>query len=280
MKTKRVIAMLLAMAMLMTTTLQGTVVNAQEAEETYSISNSAILSSNDNYEISETINSKWDEGYVATIRLKNTGLVPMKNWSMYFDLEDDIANIWGAQILDSDGIGYEVKCYDWNSVIEPNETIEFGFIVNSKDTNGIECLIVFDESDLSSIDEIEMPDVNETNKEAVEQLPPVQESDYSTPIQTINAATKIIKDAIKFIKKNKKAAAEVIERISGKTVAKNFLKNYDKVVKALDPLLSWTDIPVQAVYDAVRRVLVNAGVKEKVAVNIALAIKEGLSWFF
>ena len=28
------------------------------------------------------------------------------------------------------------------------------------------------------------------------------------------------------------------------------------------------------------RVLVNAGIKEKVAVNIALAIKEGLSWFF
>lgn len=94
MKTKQGIALLLAIAMLMTTTLQGTVVNAQEAEETYSISNSAILSSNDNYEISETINSKWDEGYVATIRLKNTGLVPMKNWSMYFDLEDDIANIW------------------------------------------------------------------------------------------------------------------------------------------------------------------------------------------
>ena len=87
-------------------------------------------------------------------------------------------------------------------------------IVNGKDTNGIECLIVFDESDLSSIDEIEMPDVNETNKEAVEQL------------------------------------------------------------------LSWTDIPAQAVYDAVRRVLVNAGIKEKVAVSIALAIKESLSCFF
>lgn len=48
MKTKQGIALLLAIAMLMTTTLQGTVVNAQEAEETYSISNSAILSSNDN----------------------------------------------------------------------------------------------------------------------------------------------------------------------------------------------------------------------------------------
>ena len=70
-----------------------------------------------------------------------------------------------------------------------------------------------------------------------------------------------------------------MERVSGKTVAKYFLKYYDKVVQALDPLLSWVYIPEQAVFDAVRRKLVDFGVSEKIAVNIALAIKEDLSWF-
>ena len=37
----------------------------------------------------------------------------------------------------------------------------------------------------------------------------------------------------------------------GKTVAKNFLKHFDKVSAALKPLLKWADIPAQAVYDAV-----------------------------
>ena len=82
------------------------------------------------------------------------------------------------------------------------------------------------------------------------------------------------------LKNNKQAAAEVIKKVAGSTVSKNFLKYFDKIVEALDPLLDWTDIPAQAVYDAVRRVLVGAGVSESVAVNIALAIKEGLSWFF
>lgn len=75
------------------------------------------------------------------------------------------------------------------------------------------------------------------------------------------------------------AGAEVIERVSGKTVAKNFLKHFDTVAKALEPLLEWSDIPAQAVYDAVFRGLYNAGVSRAVATNIALAIKEGLSWF-
>ncbi len=103
--------------------------------------------------------------------------------------------------------------------------------------------------------------------------------DDETSIEPRNAVTKIVKSAINFIKNNKEAAAEVIESVSGPTVAKNFLKYYDKVVEALDPLLEWSEIPAQAVYDAVRRVLVAAGVSETVAVNIALAIKEGLSWF-
>lgn len=104
-------------------------------------------------------------------------------------------------------------------------------------------------------------------------------NEAETVVEPRNAVTKIVKSAINFIKNNKEAAAKVIEAVSGPTVAKNFLKYYDKVVEALNPLLEWSEVPAQAVYDAVRRVLVAAGASETVAVNIALAIKEGLSWF-
>ena len=104
-------------------------------------------------------------------------------------------------------------------------------------------------------------------------------NEAETVVEPRNAVTKIVKSAINFIKNNKEAAAKVVEAVSGPTVAKNFLKYYDKVVEALDPLLEWSEVLAQAVYDAVRRVLVAAGASETVAVNIALAIKEGLSWF-
>lgn len=107
----------------------------------------------------------------------------------------------------------------------------------------------------------------------------VSQSVVDSSVESRNAVTKIIKTAIEFIKDNKHAAADVIEQVAGSDVAEAFLKYYDKVVEALDPLLAWSEIPAQAVYDAVRRVLVGAGVNETTAVQIALAIKEGLSWF-
>ena len=66
---------------------------------------------------------------------------------------------------------------------------------------------------------------------------------------------------------------------SKRTVAKNFKKYFSKICNAIEPLLSWTELPAQAVYDAVYRTLKNAGASNTVATNVALAIKEGLSLF-
>lgn len=111
------------------------------------------------------------------------------------------------------------------------------------------------------------------------QLPMPQESDYVDLPTTRNVGTKIVKQAIKFIVKHADDAAKIVEKVAGKTVAKNFLKYFDKIVAALNPLLEWTDVPSQAVYDAVYRALYNAGASSSVASTVALAIKEGLSWF-
>ncbi|RDY30308.1 hypothetical protein [Lachnotalea glycerini] len=72
---------------------------------------------------------------------------------------------------------------------------------------------------------------------------------------------------------------EVVEKVSGKTIAKKFGTHYLLVCDALEPLLELSDVPYQMVYDAVYRTLINADVSSKVAANIALAIKEGISWF-
>lgn len=114
----------------------------------------------------------------------------------------------------------------------------------------------------------------------VQQLPMAKESDYANIPTERNLATKVVKEAIEFILKHSDEAAKIIEKILGKTIAKNFLKYFEKISVALKPLLDQADIPAQAVYDAVYGALQNAGISSSVAANIALAIKEGLSWFF
>lgn len=94
-----------------------------------------------------------------------------------------------------------------------------------------------------------------------------------------NVVLNIAKKAIKFILKHKKLSMEVVEKVSGKTIAKKFGTHYLLVCDALEPLLELSDVPYQMVYDAVYRTLINADVSSKVAANIALAIKEGISWF-
>lgn len=116
-----------------------------------------------------------------------------------------------------------------------------------------------------------------TNK-IIQQLPMPQESDYAN-LKERSLGTKVVKEAIEFILKHADEAAEVVENVAGKTVAKNFKKYFGKICNAIEPLLSWTELPAQAVYDAVYRTLKNVGASNTVATNVALAIKEGLSWF-
>ncbi|WP_430598411.1 hypothetical protein [Enterococcus sp. AZ177] len=120
----------------------------------------------------------------------------------------------------------------------------------------------------------------EPTESAAELLPTPKESDYFRGHQSRSVATVIIKGAIKFIVKNKTLATNVVRSVAGKTVANNFAKHYAKICASLNPLLKWADIPYQAVYDAVYRALVNSGVAKGTASQIALAIKEGISWFF
>lgn len=109
-------------------------------------------------------------------------------------------------------------------------------------------------------------------------LEPVKESDYVVDKSERNIFTKIAKSAIKKAIKNRTRVVSLVEKVSGKTVAKNVDKFFNPIASALTPLLEWAEIPGQAVYDAVFRAVVNAGGSRSVATNIALAIREVLEW--
>lgn len=122
---------------------------------------------------------------------------------------------------------------------------------------------------------------NTVPKESVKLLNP---KDYNTSyenagtITPTSIPTKLVKKAIRVILRNKTKAVNIVEKLGGKEAAKAFEKGFSHVSPQLRQLLKWSDIPYQAVYDAVYRGMIKSGVKRATATEAALAIKEGLSW--
>lgn len=107
-----------------------------------------------------------------------------------------------------------------------------------------------------------------------EYMEPIEESDYLVNQNSRNIFTKIAKKAIN----NKARLVNFAEKVAGKTVAKNVNKFFTPITRALKPLLKWSEIPGQAVYDAIFRAIINAGGSRSVAANVANAVREVLGW--
>lgn len=107
-----------------------------------------------------------------------------------------------------------------------------------------------------------------------EYMEPIEESDYLVNQNPRNIFTKIAKKAIN----NKARLVNFAEKVAGKTVAKNVNKFFTPITRALKPLLKWSEIPGQAVYDAIFRAIINAGGSRSVAANVANAVREVLEW--
>lgn len=73
------------------------------------------------------INSQWNNGFTAAIRIKNTGAQPINGWNVNWQYADGskVTNLWNASLTGSNP--YNAKNLSWNSTIQPGQTVEFGF---------------------------------------------------------------------------------------------------------------------------------------------------------
>ncbi len=126
-----------------------------------------------------------------------------------------------------------------------------------------------------------------TQASEIQQTAPATESGnigtFNTSLQKGDAPQSIggsfiVKQAIKIIINNKSKVISLVEGQMGKKTAAQLDKHYSKVVAELKPLLAWSEVPAQAVYDAVYRGMINAGVSNSVATNVALGVKTILNW--
>ena len=94
-----------------------------------------------------------------------------------------------------------------------------------------------------------------------------------------NALTETLKFIIKNLIHHGDEAAKIIEKVSGKKVAKWFLKYHSGIAGALTPLLTYAELPKETVADAIYRGVINAGGTAQIASNIRTAVSAAWDLF-
>ena len=90
-------------------------------------SSSSSISNNGKAECVYQIQSQWSNGFTAAIRVKNVSTQPISGWGVNWKYSDSskVTNTWNANL--SGGNPYTATNLNWNSTIQPGQTIEFGF---------------------------------------------------------------------------------------------------------------------------------------------------------
>lgn len=222
------LTMLLATAMLLSP-IANCSVYAAEAENTTSVVESSIPQANDKgkYEVNCVVDSSWEGNYTGTISVTNTGTEVIKDWTLEFESNDEIVNLWNAKIVKHEGNKYTIKNVDWNKDIAVGQKVSFGYIASTKGGQSLptNCIVggVQSSANTSKVDVSKQnKDTYTADKFEVKYVVDSSWNDgYNGKFIIKNIGTEIIKDwKLEFDSENK------INNVWGAEIEKNDGKNY------------------------------------------------------
>lgn len=89
------------------------------------------------YDIDFKVTNNWQTGFQADVTIENTGTEPIEAWTLTFDGNFTINNVWNAKLLFSDNGKYEVANQLWTTPINPGESASFGFTADKSATENV-----------------------------------------------------------------------------------------------------------------------------------------------
>lgn len=95
----------------------------------FALLNGESVTSHEQYDIIYTVDAENGIGYNASITITNISDRTLEDWKLEFDFEDEIANIWNAQITSRENGHYVVGNVEYNQNIEPGHSVVIGLIV-------------------------------------------------------------------------------------------------------------------------------------------------------
>jgi hypothetical protein len=74
------------------------------------------------------VQSEWDSGFTAVIRIHNRRLTPINGWDVNWEYTDNssIKLVWNADLSGSGP--YTANSLNWNAVIYPGQSVEIGIL--------------------------------------------------------------------------------------------------------------------------------------------------------
>jgi len=69
----------------------------------------------------------WGAGFVMDVKITNTTSTTTNGWTLEFDLDADIVNLWNGVIVSRTGNRYVIQSASWNGKIPPGGSISLGF---------------------------------------------------------------------------------------------------------------------------------------------------------
>ncbi len=79
------------------------------------------------YSIDYAVTDDWGEGYSGTVTITNNSEEPINNWVLDFSCNNENISVWNAYIISHEGTRISVKNGGFNSIINPGESVSFGF---------------------------------------------------------------------------------------------------------------------------------------------------------
>lgn len=87
----------------------------------------------DGYDVEFKVSNQWDGAFNGELVITNTGDKPLENWTLKYDFNHEITNMWNAQIISHENNTYTIKNLGWNQDIQPGSSISIGFTANYSD---------------------------------------------------------------------------------------------------------------------------------------------------
>ena len=92
-------------------------------------------------DVSFGVTDDWKTGFNGEIRIDNLSNTVIEDWTLEFDFEYLITNIWTADIINHEGNHYEIKNRGWNANIYPGEVMILGFRLNQVRRKGLQLIL-------------------------------------------------------------------------------------------------------------------------------------------
>ena len=78
-------------------------------------------------EVVFTVTDDWGAGFTGAIVILNDTGVELTDWTLEFDFEGSLNDIWNAEIVSHVGSHYVIRGASWNSVLGAGSSVSFGF---------------------------------------------------------------------------------------------------------------------------------------------------------